>query len=89
MAEHCCCMIRLMGQIGEVWRAGKMIYNLECGSYKLVWRALLGACVACGDLKVAEVAAAKVIELEGDNEFVNVMLSNLYACYERWGKVMR
>lgn len=53
----------------------------------MVWRALLGACGVCGDIKVAEVAAAKVIELEGDNKFVFVMMSNIYACNGKWGDV--
>ncbi|KAK9274689.1 hypothetical protein L1049_021940 [Liquidambar formosana] len=85
--EHCCSMIRLMGQRGELWRAEKIIYELGFGSCGLVWRALLGACGACGDLKVAEVAAAKVLQLEGDNEFVYVMMSNINACYGKWGDV--
>lgn len=83
-AEHCCSMIRLMGQRGEVWRAEKMIYELGFGSCGVVWRALLGACWSCGDLKVAEVAAAKVIELEGHNEYVYVMMSNMHACHGNW-----
>lgn len=85
--EHCASMIRLMGQWGEVWRGERMICELGFGSCGLVWRALLGACGACGDLKVAELAAAKVIELEGDKEFVYVMMSNIYATYGEWGGV--
>lgn len=86
-AEHCCSMIQLMGQRGEVWQAARMIYELGFGSSGLVWKALLGACGACGDLKVAEVAARKVIELEGHSEFVYVTMSNMYACYGKWGDV--
>ncbi|XP_057976884.1 putative pentatricopeptide repeat-containing protein At5g47460 [Malania oleifera] len=85
MAEHCSSMIRLMGQGGEVWRAQKMIYELGFGSCGIVWSALLGACGACGNLEVAEVAAAKVIELEGNDEFVYVIMSNIYSCYGKWG----
>ncbi|KAF7138733.1 hypothetical protein RHSIM_Rhsim07G0109600 [Rhododendron simsii] len=85
--EHCASMIRLMGQWGEVWRGERMICELGFGSCGLVWRALLGACGACGDLKVAELAAAKVIELEGDKGFVYVMMSNIYATYGEWGGV--
>ncbi|XP_010264323.1 PREDICTED: putative pentatricopeptide repeat-containing protein At5g47460 [Nelumbo nucifera] len=87
MPEHCSCMIRLLGQRGEVWKAEWLIHELGYGSCGLVWRALLGACGACGDLKVAEVAAAKIIELEGDNELVYVLLSNMYASHGRWSDV--
>ncbi|KAM7491209.1 hypothetical protein LguiA_034130 [Lonicera macranthoides] len=86
-SDHCSSIIRLMGQEGEVWRAEKMINNLGFGLCGMVWRALLGACGVCGDIKVAEAAAAKVIELEGDNGFVFVMMSNIYACNGKWGDV--
>ena len=85
--EHCCSMIRLMGQKGELWRAEKMIHELGFESHGLVWRALLGACGTQRDLQVAETAAAKVIELERDEDYVYVMLSNLYASFGRWEDV--
>ncbi|XP_077245046.1 pentatricopeptide repeat (PPR) superfamily protein [Tasmannia lanceolata] len=85
--EHCSCMIDLMGLGGDILRAERMICELGFESCGLVWRALLGACGTCGDLKVAEIAAEKVLELEGDNEFVYVLLSNLYASHGRWGDV--
>lgn len=62
----------------------KMIYELGFENCGLVWKALLGASVTCGDIKIAEVAAAKVIELEGDNEFVYVLMSNMYALHRKW-----
>nr|POF05558.1 putative pentatricopeptide repeat-containing protein [Quercus suber] len=86
-AEHCCSMIRLMGQRGEVWRAERMIFELGFGSCGLVWRALLGACGACGNLKLARTAASMVLKLEGDDDYVYVMLSNIYALYGKWGHV--
>ncbi|KAK6935172.1 E motif [Dillenia turbinata] len=84
MPEHCSSVIRVMGTKGEVWRAEKLIYDLGFGSCGLVWRALLGACLTCWDLEVAEIAAAKVIELEGDKEYVFVMMSKIYAYYGKW-----
>nr|KYP67161.1 Putative pentatricopeptide repeat-containing protein At5g47460 family [Cajanus cajan] len=82
--EHCCSMIRLMGQKGELWRAERMIYELGFESYGVVWRALLGACGTQADLQVAEIAAAKVIELEKDEGYVYVVMSNMYASFGRW-----
>uniref|UniRef100_A0A2P2QLA4 Putative pentatricopeptide repeat-containing protein At5g47460 n=1 Tax=Rhizophora mucronata TaxID=61149 RepID=A0A2P2QLA4_RHIMU len=82
--EHCCSIIRLLGQRGEVWRAARMIHELALSSCVEVWRALLGACGACKDLKVAKVAAAKLIELEGNDDYLYVMLSNIFASYEKW-----
>ncbi|XP_022732458.1 putative pentatricopeptide repeat-containing protein At5g47460 [Durio zibethinus] len=85
--EHCCSMIRLMGQGGEIWRAARMIYELGFGSRGVVWKALLGACGVCKDLKVAMIAAAKIIELEGYNDYVYVMMSNIFAHYQKWTEV--
>ncbi|XP_076920712.1 putative pentatricopeptide repeat-containing protein At5g47460 [Bidens hawaiensis] len=82
--EHCSCMIRLMGHEGEVWRAEGMISQLGFESCGGVWRALLAACVDCGDLKVAETAARKVVDLEGDGDFVYVMMNNIYARFGKW-----
>ncbi|KAK1564622.1 hypothetical protein Q3G72_007283 [Acer saccharum] len=86
--EHCCSMVRLMGQNGEVYRAMWLIYQLGFASYRVVWRALLGACVACGELKVAKISAAKVIRLEGgDDDYVYVTMSNIFARHGKWGEV--
>ncbi|KAK7307782.1 hypothetical protein VNO77_41144 [Canavalia gladiata] len=85
--EHCCSMIRLMGQKGELWRAERMIHELGFESCGVVWRALLGACGTQADLQVAEIAAAKVIELERDEDYVYVMMSNMYASFGRWEDV--
>ncbi|KAL0326568.1 UNVERIFIED_CONTAM: putative pentatricopeptide repeat-containing protein [Sesamum angustifolium] len=87
MPEHCSLMIRLMGQEGNVSKAMKMINDLGYNYCGMVWKALLSACVTCGNIKVAEMAARKVIELEGDNEFVYVMMSNIYAGYGKWADV--
>ncbi|XP_065857865.1 putative pentatricopeptide repeat-containing protein At5g47460 [Euphorbia lathyris] len=87
--EHCCSMVRLMGQKGQALEATKMIYELAFGSCGVVWRALLGACGTCRNLKVAKIAAAKVIQLEGDDDYVYVMMSNILASYGRWREVSK
>ncbi|WJX60465.1 hypothetical protein P8452_45669 [Trifolium repens] len=85
--EHCCSVIRLMGQKGELQRAQRMIQELGFESCGVVWRSLLGACGTQEDLQVAEIAASKVIELERDEDYVYVMLSNMYASFGRWEDV--
>ncbi|KAI9076555.1 hypothetical protein K1719_041541 [Acacia pycnantha] len=85
--EHCCSMIRLMGQKGELWRAESMIHELGFVTCGFVWRALLGACEINRDLKIAELAAANLMKLEGNEDFVYVIMSNLYASFRRWEDV--
>ncbi|CAJ2650487.1 unnamed protein product [Trifolium pratense] len=65
-----------MGQKGEFHRAQGMIQELGFESCGMVWRSLLGACGTQEDLHVAEIAASKLIELERDQDYVYVMLSN-------------
>lgn len=85
-AEHGCSMIRLMGQRGEVRRAGMMIHKLGFGAWAPVWRALLGACGSCRDLEIARIAAAKLIQLEGDGDYIYVAMSNAYAYHGKWSE---
>ncbi|KAI3408038.1 uncharacterized protein J3R85_020519 [Psidium guajava] len=85
-AEHGCSMIRLMGQRGEVWRAGMMIHKLGFGTWAPVWRALLGACGSCQDLEIARIAAAKLIQMEDDSDYVYVAMSNVYASHGKWSE---
>lgn len=87
--EHCCSIIRAMGQRGEVWQAKKVIQEFGFGYDGVAWRALLGACSARKDLKAAKTVAAKMIELgEADkDEYVYIVMSNLYAYHERWREV--
>ncbi|KAG9452291.1 hypothetical protein H6P81_005195 [Aristolochia fimbriata] len=87
--ELCSSMIDLLGQKGDTETAEKMIHDMGLDSCGSVWRALLGACKARGDVQLAEVAASKLIELEGDEEFVYVLLSNVYASEQRWVDVGR
>ncbi|CAN1174636.1 Putative pentatricopeptide repeat-containing protein At5g47460 [Linum perenne] len=87
--EHCCSMIRLMGQNSEALCALRMIYDFGFGSCPVVWRALLGACGNCANLQVAKIAAAKVIELDGDDDYVYVTMSNISASCGKWGDVKK
>ncbi|KAL6580973.1 hypothetical protein OROMI_006896 [Orobanche minor] len=87
LPEHCSLMIKLMGQEGDLSKAEKMIVGLGYDCCGTVWKSLLGACVTCGNIQVAEVAAQKLIELEGESEFVYVMISNIYASHGKWEDV--
>ncbi|CAI9095791.1 OLC1v1031806C1 [Oldenlandia corymbosa var. corymbosa] len=86
-AEHCSCMIRIMGEEGKLNGAENMINELGFESCSAVWRALLSASVGCGNVEAAELAAEKVMKLEGDSEYVYVVMSNLYAGNEKWKDV--
>lgn len=81
--EHVASIIRLMGHHGQLCKAEKVIYELGLESCPPVWRALLGASGACGNLGVAKVAAAYLRRLEG-NEMGYVILSNINKDCGNW-----
>ncbi|KAA0041078.1 putative pentatricopeptide repeat-containing protein [Cucumis melo var. makuwa] len=85
--EHCCTMVRLMGQRGDVHGSKRLIHELGFDSSGSVWRALLGACGVLRDLKLAKVAAAKVIVLGAADDYVYVMMSNIFASHGKWRDV--
>ncbi|KAF8108417.1 hypothetical protein N665_0109s0042 [Sinapis alba] len=89
--EHCCSLIRAMAQRGEIWQAKMVIQEFGFGSAGVAWRALLGACSAGKDLKAAKAVAVKMVVLGevGEDEYVYIVMSNLYAYHERWREVSR
>ncbi|ESQ39896.1 hypothetical protein EUTSA_v10000835mg [Eutrema salsugineum] len=87
--EHCCSLIRAMAQRGEIRQAKKVIQEFGFRFNGVAWRVLLGACSARKDLKAAKVVVAKMVALgEADeDEYIYIVMSNLYAYHERWREV--
>ncbi|XP_020267000.1 pentatricopeptide repeat-containing protein At3g24000, mitochondrial-like [Asparagus officinalis] len=88
--EHYACMVDLFGRSGQFERAEAMIaagiskLGLNQGSSLPLWRVLLGACHAHKQLETGKRAAAKVLEIEPEDETTHVLLSNLYASFGLW-----
>ncbi|KAL9231141.1 hypothetical protein vseg_006399 [Gypsophila vaccaria] len=82
--EHVTSVIKLMGHHRQLSKVETMINDLGLGSCAAVWRALLGACGTYGELQIAKVAAARLSELEGRDEFGYVTLSNINKVCENW-----
>ncbi|KAE8672553.1 Pentatricopeptide repeat-containing protein [Hibiscus syriacus] len=53
----------------------------------IIWRTLLGACSIHGNVELAELAKARLFEIEPDNSSDNVLLSNIYAVAGKWKDV--
>ncbi|KAK9698801.1 hypothetical protein RND81_08G131800 [Saponaria officinalis] len=83
--EHVTSVIKLMGHHRQLSKVEAMIDYLGLGSCAAVWRALLGACGNYAELEIAKVAAVRLSELEGHNEFGYVTLSNINKVCENWG----
>lgn len=93
--EHYGCMVDLLGRAGLVERAHRFIMKsmMEEDGVKpnaVIWRILLAACTVHGNKSgLAEVARARLIELEPRHSGDYVLLSNLYALEKRWTDVQK
>ncbi|PIN00828.1 hypothetical protein CDL12_26668 [Handroanthus impetiginosus] len=85
--EHYTCMVSLLGRLGHLDKAVKMIEDIPHEPSVMVWRALLGACVAHNNVELGKVAAEQVLEMEPRDESTYVLLSNIYATTKRWDNV--
>ncbi|OVA06031.1 Pentatricopeptide repeat [Macleaya cordata] len=77
--EHYACLVDLLGRAGRLKEAKELIDSMSVKPDGAVWGALLGACKIHGDVKLAELAFERVIELEPTNVGYYVLLSNIYS----------
>ncbi|CAK7336078.1 unnamed protein product [Dovyalis caffra] len=86
-AEHYTCMVWLLGRLGHLDMAVKLVEEIPFEPSVMVWRALLSACVIHNDVELGRVSAQRVLEIEPDDEATHVLLSNIYANARRWRNV--
>lgn len=76
--EHYSCVVDLLGRAGRLNEAKDLIESMQVKPDGPVWGALLGACKIHKNIQLAELAFARVIELEPMNIGYYVLLSNMY-----------
>lgn len=86
-ADHCACMVDLLGRWGHLKEAQDFIDKLNFLPDAMIWAAMLGACRMHGDDIRARQAADKLINLEPQNSSPYVLLSNIYAASGNWDGV--
>ncbi|XP_010249203.1 PREDICTED: pentatricopeptide repeat-containing protein At2g29760, chloroplastic-like [Nelumbo nucifera] len=87
--EHYGCMVDLYGRAGLVEEAKKFIEQMSIEADAVIWRSLLSACLVQGNLRLAEMAGKKVIELEPDDDGVYLLLWNIYCSVKRWDEAVK
>ncbi|EPS68553.1 hypothetical protein M569_06214, partial [Genlisea aurea] len=86
--DHYGCIIDLVGRLGRVDEAKRMIEEMAMdGQHGGIYGSLLNASRLHGRLDVGEFAALKLLEVEPENSGNYVLLSNMYACAGRWEEV--
>ncbi|KAK4362715.1 hypothetical protein RND71_017956 [Anisodus tanguticus] len=88
-AEHYACMIDILGCAGRLDEAMKLIECMPMEPNSVVWVALLSACRVHKNVDLVEHAAAKLSELESENDGTYTLLSNIYVNAKRWKDVAR
>ncbi|KAK9287345.1 hypothetical protein L1049_015760 [Liquidambar formosana] len=87
--DHFACMVDLLGRMGELDEAKRLIERMPMEPHAGVYGSLLNACRIHRRVKLGEFAANKLFELEPDNSGNYVLLSNIYASVGRWEDVER
>ncbi|XP_044467551.1 pentatricopeptide repeat-containing protein At1g71420 isoform X2 [Mangifera indica] len=76
--DHYACMVDILGRAGRILEAEKLINKMPMEPDSVVWSALLGSCRKHGVTHLAELAAAKLQELEPGDSLGYVQMSNVY-----------
>ncbi|PKA62835.1 Pentatricopeptide repeat-containing protein [Apostasia shenzhenica] len=85
--DHYACVVDLLGRAGKLEEAYRIIETMEPGSQQAgAWSSLLGACRIHRDVKLGEIAANHLLQLEPDEASHYVLLSNIFAVCGMWDK---
>lgn len=87
--EHYGCMVDMLARAGLLDQAVDFVKKMPIEADGIIWTALLGACRSYKNIKLAELALQRLIELEPKNPANYVMLSNIYGDVRRWEDVAR
>lgn len=84
---HYSCLVDLLGRAGYLDEAYEVIESMKLEPNEDVWTALLSACRLHRNVKLAEISAQKLFELNPNGASGYVCLSNIYAAERRWKDV--
>ncbi|XP_020598724.1 pentatricopeptide repeat-containing protein At3g57430, chloroplastic [Phalaenopsis equestris] len=85
--DHYACVVDLLGRSGQLEKAYKLIKTMEPDSNQAgAWSSLLGACHIHRDVKLGEISANQLFELEPNEASHYVLLSNIFAASGLWDR---
>ncbi|KAH7421274.1 hypothetical protein KP509_13G049100 [Ceratopteris richardii] len=82
--EHYACMVDAYGRAGLLSEAESLLRRMPNHPNPVAWLALLSACKAHCDVKMAKLAAERIFELDPRHMGARLMLSNIYAIAGMW-----
>ncbi|KAI9200486.1 hypothetical protein LWI28_008836 [Acer negundo] len=87
--KHYGSVVDLLGRAGRLQEAYDIVKSMPMVPDVVLWQSLLGPCHIYGNVKIAEIASRKLVEMGSNNCGDFVLLSNVYAAHERWKDVGR
>ncbi|KAK7284058.1 hypothetical protein RIF29_13809 [Crotalaria pallida] len=87
--DHYACMIDMLGRVGKLEEAVKLIQSMPIEPHEGIYGSLLNAACIHKRVELGELAAAKLFKIEPHNSGNYVLLSNIYALAGRWKDVDR
>lgn len=85
--DHYACMIDMLGRVGKLEEAMKLIHSMPMEPHAGIYGSLLNATRIHKQVELGELAAAKLFTVEPHNSSNYVLLSNIYALAGRWKEV--
>ncbi|KAF5782411.1 putative tetratricopeptide-like helical domain superfamily, DYW domain-containing protein [Helianthus annuus] len=82
--EHYTCMVDLLGRANRLDDAILFVEKMETNPNAAIWRSLLGACKVHSNVKLGNLAAEKLLELDPYDIKNYVLVSNFYALCGQW-----
>ncbi|GAB4837747.1 hypothetical protein Ancab_002616 [Ancistrocladus abbreviatus] len=87
--EHYGCMVDMLCRAGLVKEAVRLVETMPIEPNPIIWRTLLTACRAQGDLQLGESITRRLMGDDPMHESNYVLLSNIYAKLSNWDKKYR
>ncbi|GAV56609.1 hypothetical protein CFOL_v3_00151 [Cephalotus follicularis] len=87
--EHYGCLVDLLGRAGRLKETEESVKIMPMKPNAILWRSLLGAARAHGNVEMGEFALKHLIELEPETSGNYMLLSNIYASFDTWDDVKR
>ncbi|KAL0925824.1 hypothetical protein M5K25_004194 [Dendrobium thyrsiflorum] len=82
--EHYGCMVDLLGRVGHLAEAEKLIRSMKMQPNDVIWASFLRSCRVYKNMDLAEWSARELIVLEPDKDVGYVQLYNTYIDAGRW-----
>ncbi|XP_064960451.1 putative pentatricopeptide repeat-containing protein At1g03510 [Musa acuminata AAA Group] len=78
-SDHYSCLVDVLSRAGWLKEAYEVIRGMPMKATPKAWGALLGACRSYGEVRLAEIAAKVLFEIEPENAGNFVLLASIYA----------